>query len=224
MVTKLVGVAHSPGYAKIVVEKLAGLKADETVALEICPKEAALFEEIYASNGNAIQSILDFTREAIDTASAIVKRKTGIEISSSRKFSNATAYSMGVYFYYRIFEHAKSKGAKCIPLDSNSGSEKVTQFKFANRRKEQEQLIWPVRERQWIRRVIKTNPDYAVFGHGHLKAVRYWLAKRGHPAIVLYKERTRRSSPDIRKMKARKAYRQRGQRRTQKLGRSQARL
>ncbi len=189
MVTKLLAVAHLPRNAAKSIGKLGDLKAGQTMMLEICPKEAALFERIYDSKDSKTNRVFEFAKKQIDSASTVLQKKTGKKISDQRKNTFTKSYSTNLYFFYRIFEHAKKKNVKCLSLDSDITRKKVTQFALERRVREEEKLTLLVRERAWTRRIKKTEPDYAVIGLIHLNELQSLLGKKDYPTKIAFKQK-----------------------------------
>ncbi len=227
MVTKLLGAAHSEKTAEIVIRKLVGLKAGETIALEICPKEATLFEKIIVDEkpyvkGKIFRNIMIrfFAANNADAAIANLKNRTGQRIEKPDRERKIKHYFDSLVFFYKIFAYAKRKNANYIALDSDIARKMLLENIIEAR-----QLSTSVRESGWKRRIMKSKPDYVVIGRGHLDEISSELTRMGCPTTVLYKTRTNLSLTDIILNDiARQAYRRKKMARALKLRKTKQRF
>lgn len=154
MVTKLFGVCHNERFAEKIIQNLK-LRKGQTVGLEVPLRTIKVFEKAHENNYIKEQLENTFLREwyglvaqALQTnlkqpfEKAVSRNKKGKEeilfvfkegTVISVKPTSIRNYVDGTMFFYKIFEHAKKRGCKCVSLDSKAAANALSAVSFRDR-------------------------------------------------------------------------------------------
>jgi len=185
---KLLGVLHSQRFLPEISSKLAGLKNGEKMAMETSPSQNRVFEKVYSQKPQDRMSTFRAlyekrARNALDTikeSNALSKHRKQeiIEEFLSRSLPQGL-------FFYGLFEMAKDKGAKIIPLRSEYEASSTVRTYLSGLIKGQEPSEWSLKfaylnrlsEEKAAGIIAKELPDFVIMGASHIPRIEPLLNK-----------------------------------------------
>jgi len=165
------------------------LKEGDTVAIELTPMRAKMFQWLNTSDN--LKSHLSELDEAIKLAESAEAQ--GLKLPNIRKSSDIRALKGETIFFASLEKFLSSKGVKLLHLESDAHYERGMKAKNVrsdkNASKKAKRLarfvIMPINEKYWKKRLEGTNPRFILVGAGHVPAVKRMVPYK--EAVETYK-------------------------------------